>query len=202
MFSDHSGAQCTGGGEDVLVDVYTSDGRTVPAEVRPLGSSPGSSHAFLSRYNSQNVSISFEIHVWHAWLCWFMRTVITNKLFSFVTKPLSWPLFWSSRNVWGETLRDNLNNGGEGDSILSVSLAISPKWICFVFGFLFAQYFYRLHLILFCTLLQSFWYHVYVILMLCLCLRYVNGRCFYVTCASGPLCSGYLDRYVTLLLSR
>ena len=60
MFSDHSGAQCTGGGEDVLVDVYTSDGRTVPAEVRPLGSSPVSSHAFLSRYNSQNVSISFE----------------------------------------------------------------------------------------------------------------------------------------------
>lgn len=66
MFSDHSGAQCTGGGEDVLVDVYTSDGRTVPAEVRPLGSSPGSSHALLSRYNTQNVSISFEIHVWHA----------------------------------------------------------------------------------------------------------------------------------------
>ncbi|XP_027048420.1 E3 ubiquitin-protein ligase TRIM71-like isoform X1 [Pocillopora damicornis] len=30
---DHSGAQCTGGGEDVMVDVYTSDGRTVPAEV-------------------------------------------------------------------------------------------------------------------------------------------------------------------------
>ncbi|KAJ7389850.1 hypothetical protein OS493_028819 [Desmophyllum pertusum] len=30
---DHSGAQCSGGGEDVLVDVYTSDGRTVPAEV-------------------------------------------------------------------------------------------------------------------------------------------------------------------------
>lgn len=30
---DHSGAQCTSGGEDVLVDVYTSDGRTVPAEV-------------------------------------------------------------------------------------------------------------------------------------------------------------------------
>ncbi|XP_020601510.1 E3 ubiquitin-protein ligase TRIM71-like isoform X1 [Orbicella faveolata] len=52
---DHSGAQCSGGGEDVLVDVYTSDGRTVPAEVRPLGSSPGSSHALLSRYNSQNV---------------------------------------------------------------------------------------------------------------------------------------------------
>ncbi|XP_068743648.1 E3 ubiquitin-protein ligase TRIM71-like isoform X2 [Montipora capricornis] len=53
---DHSGAQCSGGGEDVLVDVYTSDGRTVPAEVRPLGSYPGSSssHA-LSRYNSQNV---------------------------------------------------------------------------------------------------------------------------------------------------
>lgn len=67
MFSDHSGAQCTGGGEDVMVDVYTSDGRTVPAEVRPLGSSPGSSHA-LSRYNSQNVSIPFEIHVWHALL--------------------------------------------------------------------------------------------------------------------------------------
>ena len=65
MFSDHSGAQCTGGGEDVMVDVYTSDGRTVPAEVRPLGSSPGSSHA-LSRYNSQNVSIPFEIHVSHA----------------------------------------------------------------------------------------------------------------------------------------
>lgn len=63
MFSDHSGAQCTGGGEDVLVDVYTSDGRTVPAEVRPLGSSsyPAGSHA-LSRYNSQNVSISFQIH--------------------------------------------------------------------------------------------------------------------------------------------
>ena len=46
----------------MLVDVYTSDGRTVPAEVRPLGSYPGSSssHA-LSRYNSQNVSISFQI---------------------------------------------------------------------------------------------------------------------------------------------
>lgn len=131
MFSDHSGAQCTGGGEDVLVDVYTSDGRTVPAEVRPLGSSPGSSHAYLSRYNSQNVSIWFEIHVWHAWLWWFMRTIITNNLFSFVTKPLSWPFFWSSRNVWGETLRDNLNNGGEGDSLLSVSLALSLKWICF-----------------------------------------------------------------------
>ena len=65
MFSDHSGAQCPGGGEDVLVDVYTSDGRTVPAEVRPLGSYPGSSSHALSRYSSQNVSISFRFK-WHA----------------------------------------------------------------------------------------------------------------------------------------
>ncbi|XP_067023334.1 tripartite motif-containing protein 2-like isoform X3 [Acropora muricata] len=52
---DHSGAPCPGGGEDVLVDVYTSDGRTVPAEVRPLGSYSGSSSHALSRYSSQNV---------------------------------------------------------------------------------------------------------------------------------------------------
>lgn len=71
MFRDHSGAPCSGGGEDVLVDVYTSDGRTVPAEVRQLagssssssyhGSATSSSHAPVSRYNSQNVSISFNL---------------------------------------------------------------------------------------------------------------------------------------------
>ena len=68
MFRDHSGAPCSGGGEDVLVDVYTSDGRTVPAEVRQLagsssyhGCATSSSHAPVSRYNSQNVSISFNL---------------------------------------------------------------------------------------------------------------------------------------------
>lgn len=69
MFRDHSGAPCSGGGEDVLVDVYTSDGRTVPAEVRQLAGSSSyhgsatssSSHAPVSRYNSQNVSIFFNL---------------------------------------------------------------------------------------------------------------------------------------------
>jgi len=56
------GNPCSGGGEDVMVDVYSSDGRTVPAEVRmqqqqqQLGSE--STYAKrLNRQTSQNVSI-------------------------------------------------------------------------------------------------------------------------------------------------
>ena len=62
LHRDHLGNKCMTGGEDVMVDVYTSEGRTVPAEVRPLRYPPVSSQHF-PRHSLQNVSISFTSHL-------------------------------------------------------------------------------------------------------------------------------------------